>query len=199
MQKNHSTFIEPSKQQGPVKRLFVDMDGTLAEFIPTEKLEDLYERYYFLNLRPMSEVVSAIRSIVTNRPDIEVFILSSVLADSQYAKEEKNAWLNIWLPEIDDKHRLFPHCGEIKIDSVPFIGDSADYLLDDYTKNLLEWDSACGIGIKLLNGINNTRGTWRGLRVSSSRPAKSLYYDLMNIIDYEVSQSINIQAEELEL
>lgn len=34
------------------QRLFVDMDGTLAEFKPVDTLEVLYEKDYFLNLKP---------------------------------------------------------------------------------------------------------------------------------------------------
>ena len=34
-------------------RLFIDMDGTIAEFKPCKTMEKLYERGYFLNLAPI--------------------------------------------------------------------------------------------------------------------------------------------------
>ena len=77
------------------------MDGTLAEFKKVDTLEKLYEKGYFLNLEPNMNVVDAIRSIVTDHSEIEVYILSAVLSDSSYAVTEKNAWLDQYLPEID--------------------------------------------------------------------------------------------------
>ena len=51
-------------------RLYVDMDGTLAEFKKVDTLEKLYEKGYFLNLEPHMNVVEAIRSIVTDHSGI---------------------------------------------------------------------------------------------------------------------------------
>ena len=39
-------------------RLFVDMDGTLAEFRSVDTLETLYEKGYFAELRPQETVVA---------------------------------------------------------------------------------------------------------------------------------------------
>ncbi|MBE5968822.1 MAG: hypothetical protein E7242_01165 [Lachnospiraceae bacterium] len=146
------------------KRLFVDMDGTLAEFKPTSKLEDLYEKGYFLNLQPLPNVIDTIKKIKEENPDIEVFILSAVLTDSKYALQEKNEWLDKYIPEIDDEHRIFPPCGEDKSKYIEGGVTMDDYLLDDYTFNLNSWDPP-GHGIKLLNGINFTKKTWAKSRV----------------------------------
>lgn len=73
---------------------------------------------YFLNLEPIQNVLDAVK-LVLKQPDIEVFILSSILADSKYALAEKNAWLDKHLPEIDENHRLFPPCGSDKKDAIP--------------------------------------------------------------------------------
>ena len=119
-------------------RLFVDMDGTLAVFRPVNKLETLYEKGYFLNLPPHRNVVAGIQSLLQDAEfeNIEVFILSAVLSDSKYALEEKNAWLDKHLPEIDMEHRIFPPCGENKRDYIPGGIKDDDFLLDDYTRNL---------------------------------------------------------------
>ena len=42
-----------------VPRLFVDMDGTLAEFRKVTALEELYERGYFSGLRPQDQLRAA--------------------------------------------------------------------------------------------------------------------------------------------
>ena len=80
-------FYAPVKYE---KRLFVDMDGTLAVFTPVDELETLYEQGYFLNLQPHENVVAAIKEIITKHPEIEVSILSAYLSDSKYALAEKN-------------------------------------------------------------------------------------------------------------
>lgn len=143
------------------KRLFVDMDGVLAVFNPIAQIEDLYEEGYFRNLKPQQNVVDAVK-LLCKHPDVEVFILSSVL-DSPYALKEKNAWLDEFMPEIDNEHRCFVPYGKEKKDYIPMF-NSADTLLDDYSKNLHEWCPP-GVGIKLMNGINGNFGTWNGSKV----------------------------------
>lgn len=141
------------------QRLFVDMDGTLAEFKPVDTLEVLYEKDYFLNLKPNENVLGAIKQLIAKN-DIDVYILSAYLSDSHYALDEKNAWLDKYLPELPQEKRLFVPCGTDKSIVVPGHIKHDDYLLDDYTKNLSEWEPPAR-GIKLINGINHTNGTWQ--------------------------------------
>ncbi|MGF6990430.1 5'(3')-deoxyribonucleotidase [Lachnospiraceae bacterium PM6-15] len=142
------------------KRLYVDMDGTLAVFQSVDTLERLYEPGYFSNLPPLMQTVEAVRTIVKTQPEIEVHILSAVLSDSKYALQEKNQWLDKYLPEIPPERRIFTPCGEEKTKYIKDLSE-IDYLLDDYTKNLQAWQPP-GTGIKLLNGINHSKGTWKG-------------------------------------
>lgn len=165
-------------------RLFVDMDGTLAEFKTVDTLETLYEENYFLCLRPQKNVVDAIRELATSEPKIEVFILSSVLPDSKYALKEKNLWLDAYLPQIDYEHRLYPPCG---LDKKEYIASSyggvseRDYLLDDYSLNLHSWESPAR-GIKLLNGNNGTRGTWQSDCISAEKSGEVLADSIRSIV-----------------
>ncbi|MBD8914738.1 MAG: hypothetical protein EGR77_01830 [Pseudobutyrivibrio sp.] len=153
-------------------RLFVDMDGTLAVFNRIDKLETLYERGYFADLTPQANVVEAVR-ILQARSEVEVFVLSAVLTDSKYAQAEKNEWLNLYLPEIDESHRIFVPCGEDKTRYVPERISEDDVLLDDYTVNLNAWEPPAK-GLKLLNGINGTKGTWQKSRISVEHSADEL-------------------------
>lgn len=79
------------------KRLFVDMDGTLAEWRSEAGPEELYEKGYFESLRPYSAILGAVKSIwfVAQKEAIgvELFILSAYLPDSLWAKAEKQEWL----------------------------------------------------------------------------------------------------------
>lgn len=162
------------------KRLFVDMDGTLTVFTPQAGIEPLYEKGYFLNLPSHENVVAAMRYIINNHPEIEVNVLSAVLMDSRFALEEKNAWLDKYLPEVDEKHRIFvPNGSDKKAWVIGFNED--DTLLDDYTPNLLKWNPARGI--KLLNLINHSKGTWQQDRIRYDREPVELANGIMSIME----------------
>lgn len=167
------TFAEYQEKEKAMdqKRLFIDMDGTLAVFTPVDTLETLYERGYYANLQPHENVIQGVRQFLQENEDTEVYIMSSVLADSPYALDEKNAWLDKYLPEVEPGHRLFPPCGQSKADFVPEGIKETDYLLDDYSVNLHQWEAAGGCGVKLMNGINGSKGSWKGSRIEHRLPA----------------------------
>ena len=154
-------------------RLFVDMDGTLAIFNPVSTLEDLYEPGYFAELKPQWNVVEAVQNIIARNKDIDVYVLSAVLSDSPTAIAEKEAWLDEFLPEIDKEHRIFCPCGEDKGSYIPDGLKQTDFLLDDYTNNLDLWEPPAR-GIKLLNGINHTKGSWMREKLSFERNGADL-------------------------
>ncbi|NCE98118.1 JAB domain-containing protein [Emergencia sp. 1XD21-10] len=163
-------------------RLFLDIDGTLAVFTPVDTMETLYEKGYFENLAPHENVIEGVKLFLRENPETEVFVLSSVLADSLYAEEEKQKWLDKYLPEIDAAHRLFPPCGQDKADYVPGGIRNTDILLDDYSLNLHAWNEN-GAGIKLLNGINGTKGSWRGAVIDYLLSPETFCEELSNSIE----------------
>lgn len=46
------------------KNLFIDMDGTLCDFIPCSDVDILYEEGYFFNLNPRVEFIEAIKGYI---------------------------------------------------------------------------------------------------------------------------------------
>lgn len=148
-----------------MNRIFVDMDGTLTEW-SYEPMERLLEEGYFGGLEPNYLMVENVNKLIEICPE-RVYILSAYLADSKYALEEKKEWLNKYLPGLLDENKYFVKCGEnkseffVKNGLVPI--DQTDILIDDYTVNLLEWRENGGTGVKFLNGINHSRGTWDGM------------------------------------
>lgn len=163
-----------------VPRLFVDMDGTMAEYRRITALEELYERGYFSGLRPQGNVVAAIRQLARSS-SVQVYALSAVLFDSHYALDEKNAWLDRYLPELGQEQRIFVPCGESKALYISSYLCPEDILLDDYTVNLEDWRMHGGTGVKLLNGINHTRRSWDGARLSMARPPGQLADALLTV------------------
>lgn len=139
------------------QRLYVDMDGTIAVW-GNSAWEEVCSKGYFLHRPPMMNVIQAIKEVVRSHPNVEVFILSAAL-QNDYAVPEKNAWLDKYLPEIDKDHRVFSVYGE---DKGKYINQKGDILLDDYSKNLVEWEAKGGKGIKILNGVNWSKKSWKG-------------------------------------
>ena len=195
---SYNPFIDESLSEILRLRLFLDLDGTAAVFQKVDTLETLYEKGYFLNLEPNQNVVDAIRLIIRNHPEIEVYVMSSVLSDSKYALSEKNQWIEKYLPEIDEKHRIFPSCGENKLDYIPGGVRETDLLLDDYTHNLTLWEPPAR-GIKLLNGINHTRETWRGNRLRYDKAPEELAENIVDIaLNGKFIKDIRPQESDLE-
>lgn len=86
-----------------------------------------------------------------------------------WAEAEKRAWVNEHLPELSASRMIFCESGANKSQIVAErFGEiyQGFVLLDDYSANLHAWEQAGGKGIKLMNGINGTKGTWNGLVVS---------------------------------
>lgn len=143
------------------RRIFIDMDGVLAVFDPGKSLEEVAMPGYFKNLAPMQNVVAAVKNIILNySEDYEVYSLSSTLHEE--AIRDKCFWLDKELPELPQENRIFVPYGKMKKDYISELQDS-DILLDDFSKNLREWH---GVAIKLMNGINGTKGTWCGYSVN---------------------------------
>lgn len=163
------------------KRLFVDMDGVLAVFKTVSNMETLYEKGFFSNLSAQENVLQAVRNLLIHEDEIEVYVLSAIPKESAYAYPEKNAWLNRYLPELSEDHRIFVPCNENKAEFVPNGIKRTDFLLDDRTQNLILWQPP-GIGIKLLNGINHTRESWGGNRIRADRLPEDITGDLKEII-----------------
>lgn len=165
-------------------RLFVDMDGTLVTWRPTTTFEQLLEPGYFRNMPPYTSVVEAVRMLVQN--GIKPYTLSSYMEESKYALDEKNGWLDEFLPEIPQENRLFCPCTMSKSAFVQSVFGSmlnADYfLLDDYSENLHDWADTGGTGIKLMNGLNGSKGSWTGAKVYRKQYAESISRDILRYI-----------------
>lgn len=135
------------------KRLFVDMDGTLAKFHDVANyLERMYEEDFFYNLEPFENMVGGINLFIEQHPDTEVYIISSCI-ESPYCTRDKNRWLDEHL-NIPKNHRIFPPVGRPKAAYIPGGVGENDYLLDDYNRGLNQFMYDGGRAIKCHNNIN---------------------------------------------
>lgn len=152
--------------------LFVDMDGTIAKFYYKKNcLEKMYEQGYFANLPPYA-IASKLNAFADKETCVEVYILSACIK-SDYCESEKVEWLLKNMPSIKPENIILCKVGENKVlkakASVSNFNESVNILLDDYTLNLLRWEDEnpnC-MGVKFLNGINNTTKSWVGARIKT--------------------------------
>ena len=166
------------------KRLYIDLDGTLARFHDElHYLTRMYDKGFFENLRPFQNMVMAVKFFIHCYPDIEVSILSSVVP-TEYCCAEKVRWVKRHLPEVHTVI-LVPE-GMEKSDFVPDI-TRRDILLDDYNHNLESWARAGGRSVKLVNNINNTGKIgrrWKGEMIYHDDAPFTICKQLGDIFQY---------------
>lgn len=148
-----------------MRRFFIDMDGVLAKW-ESASLEEMTSPGFFLSRKVDENVCAMVKQLVEKQETekIEVYILSSYLLP--ISKEEKIQW-NEQYTHIPIDRQIYVPYGESKATALECIGGikEGDVLVDDFTKNLNEWQ---GVAVKLYNGINGTHGTWQGFSIHNN-------------------------------
>lgn len=146
-----------------MKKIFLDMDGTIARFNVRNALTRFdNEKGFFAKLL----AYKGIAQINEMAKAGNVYIISA--SPNEQADRDKIEWLNQYLPALKIENVVLCRLGENKAEIIKsqlnIEIDNETYLLDDYTKNLIEWESAGGVGIKRLTSVSdNSRGLWKGL------------------------------------
>ena len=163
--------------------LFVDMDGTIAKFYYKKNyLEKMYEQGYFETL-PLYAIAKQIDEFAKKDTCVNVYILSACI-QSSYCEKEKVAWLLKHMPNINPKHFIFTKVGESKAQKIALSVDNIEnyinILLDDYTINLEQWESKGDnmVGVKFLNGINDTTKSWQGAKIKTFKQLEEIIQKL---------------------
>lgn len=158
------------------KKLFLDMDGTIAKFNSKRNAIQRFdkEKGFFLSLKPFKYIETINQMIIENQ--IDVFIVSA--SPNPQADTEKRTWLKTYLPNLSQSNICFCRIGTNKAKAIKeqlnINIDNNCYLLDDYTKNLIEWNNNNGIGIKRITSLaDNSRKTWKGLQIKSLKQLSS--------------------------
>ena len=144
----------------------LDMDDTIAYF---HKEKDSLQRFsqekdFFYNLIP-SKLLLAIQIAILDKvisPN-DIYIISA--SPNKQADQDKAKWLSKYLQVIPKENIMFSRLGENKADlfiKAHDIKDLSSYILiDDFTKNLLQWQDFNGKVVKYINEYNNTKQSYK--------------------------------------
>lgn len=189
------------------KRLFLDMDGTLARFHDVDKqfIEAMWQQGFYTGLKPFENMVEGVKLFIKQHPEVDVYILSAFLdTDPPFVIGEKNEWLDKYLPEISWNNRKFLRAGENKAEAIGRVGPN-DYLLDDYNKNLHEFEASGAFSIKFRNDVNHQgkgayggeKGAlWQGPMVSYDSAPEEIAEQLGSLMGLEINKSLSEKINE---
>ena len=153
-------------------KLFLDLDGTLAKFNSKKNALQRFdnEKGFFATLKPYKyiEVINEL----ANSGLVEVYVISAT--PNEQADKDKLIWIKKYLNQIKENNICFCRLNENKAkvikDKLNITIDKECYLLDDYTKNLIEWKNLNGVGIKRLTSLaNNKSKKWKGFALRDLR------------------------------
>ena len=148
-----------------MNKIFLDLDGTLARFNVRNALERFdKEEGFFARLKAYKDIEIVNELAKTNN----LFIISA--SPNEQADKDKMIWIDKYLPNINVENITICRIGENKAkiiqDKYNITINEQCYLLDDYTKNLNEWENVGGIGIKRLTSVSdNSTKKWKGLEL----------------------------------
>lgn len=147
-----------------MKKIFLDLDGTLAKFNVRNALKRFdNEIGFFAKLG----AYKGIETINEMAKEGNVYIISA--SPNEQADKDKITWIEKYLNNIPKTNRLICRVGDNKAEYLKAKGiqiDNTCYLLDDYTKNLNEWEKSGGVGIKRITSVaDNSTKKWQGLEL----------------------------------
>ena len=148
-------------------KVFFDLDGTLARFNVRNALARFAtEKGFFANLK----AYKGIEEINKLCKQGNYYIISA--SPNSQADDDKMKWIKKYLYNIPKENICFCRIGENKAEIIKnklnISIDKTCYLLDDYTKNLKQWEDFGGIGIKRLTKVaDNSRKLWKGLTIKN--------------------------------
>lgn len=172
--------------------IYMDMDGTLNlpdptyfNFSANYRPVETPGTHYFRNLPVNKTAADFFQKLITDKSlqsFYNHFILSHIRAGNpEIANEhlyDKTCWLRERFSGLDAAHIIWcleqmpkPKCVEITQNRKL---TERDILIDDYGKNLIEWEAAGGTAVKFLNGWNEI-GSWKGLVIHQGDTPEQIF------------------------
>jgi len=157
-------------------KIFLDLDGTLAKFNVPNSLQRYDKEIGFFAKLGAYKGIEYINEMAKNN---NIYIISA--SPNEQADNDKMIWINKYLPNISKENITLCRLGQNKAliiqDKYNITIDKQCMLLDDYTKNLQEWESIGGTGIKRLTSVaDNSRGIWQGLQLKELKKLAEIIY-----------------------
>lgn len=148
-----------------MKRLFLDLDGTIAKFNVKNALERFDKEVGFFANLGAYKGIEKINELALNG---NVFIISA--SPNEQADNDKMTWVKKYLNNVSQENITICRIGENKAKVIEKKYKQTitknDLLLDDYTKNLIEWENFGGKGIKRITKVSdNSTKKWKGLEL----------------------------------
>ena len=167
-----------------VKTFWFDMDGVLAIYERNAYIKNykqgeciektpIYlqpEKHYYRTVQPDVKMIEVVK-LLQYKSAHSVRIITNVSPDELIRPiqvEDKLDWLHKYCPFITTeqffwttstkservleitKNQLITDCVNLKL-------DTSQILIDDFNKNLLNWQNAGGTAIKYINGLNDPK------------------------------------------
>ena len=150
-----------------MKKLFLDLDGTVAKFNVKNALKRFdNEKGFFAKLGAYVGIES-LNELAKNG---NLYIISA--SPNKTADLDKMIWIEKYLPNIPKNNITICRLGENKAQIIQEkyqikINQNC-LLLDDYSQNLFQWEEMGGTGVKRLTSVaDNSRGLWKGLSIKN--------------------------------
>ena len=120
--------------------IYCDMDGVLADFNGQSNALERFrtEKGFFASLFPIVENLNALKVLIS-RKNCKVRILTA--SPNEQADKDKITWLENFLPELEKRDIIICRVGQRKVN---FMKTKKGVLLDDYGRNLKEWNTHKG-------------------------------------------------------
>ena len=160
-------------------KILFDVDGTLALWNLAATEEEIHDPKYYLSQTPDIALINVARTLL-NDPNIEVGVISKVF-DERIAKV-KVKWLNKF--HLGGINHIFVPYEERKDAYIP--SDGIYILIDDYTKNLNEWEAAGHTAIKYRTAVNGNNGTWKGPSINQRMSEQEMLKVIYKTIDNKI-------------
>ena len=161
--------------------IYLDLDGTCNRFEYVGP--DVYsDPDYYRNRPVQKQFVDGLKKL-SEQKNYTFYVVSSKLQGNGF-KEAKDDWSEKHLPFVKSENRIYVDYGESKLEGIrkhlssQGKSISKGIMLDDYTKNLWEFNGTEILPVKVLNGINDTHRSWTGLRMPAYGEPESISYTL---------------------
>lgn len=159
-----------------MNKIFLDLDGTLAKFNVKNALERFDNEIGFFARLGAYKGIEAVNELAKTN---QLFIISA--SPNEQADNDKRIWISKFLPNVNECNITLCRLGENKAEIIQnkynLVINEQCYLLDDYTKNLVEWENVGGKGIKRLTTISdNSRKLWKGFELKDLTKLEEFLY-----------------------